>query len=120
MYCCNCGDKESFFPKERWCAYCNSPTTRPFDPWGPRKHRRRELPICYTRGRLVMEAPLIRIITTTCWLAWWLARGSAYGIWLCLRPQLSVPAEGWRIITRYVPPGISTFIITFLLMCILL
>jgi hypothetical protein len=32
------------------------------------------------------------------WFAWWLLRGSAYGIWLCLRPQLIVPLRGWACI----------------------
>jgi hypothetical protein len=46
-------------------------------------------------------APLpILVVADACWLAWWLLRGSAYGIWLCLRPQFSVPAEGWRIMGR--------------------
>jgi hypothetical protein len=46
-------------------------------------------------------APLpIPVVADACWLTWWLLRGSAYGVWLCLRPQLSVPAEGWRIVGR--------------------
>lgn len=34
-------------------------------------------------------------------LLWWLVRGSAYGIGLCLHGQLRVPAEGWRAIGRW-------------------
>lgn len=42
----------------------------------------------------------ILVMSRACQLVWWPFRGSAYGIWLCLRPQLSVPAEGYKAIGR--------------------
>jgi hypothetical protein len=50
----------------------------------------------YRCDHLEIEIPLL--IALLFWFAWWLLRGSAYGIWLCLRPQLSVPLRGWASI----------------------
>jgi len=76
-------------------------------------------------------AIMIRFASWLLRLVWQTIRGSAYGIWLCLRPQLSVPARGWVSIGRgargiyravdgdipyLVPPAIMVFIVVFLLM----
>jgi len=55
----------------------------------------------YRSDHLEREIPaLVCGIALLFWFAWWLVRGSAYGIWLCLRPQLSVPLRGWATIGR--------------------